>query len=48
MSVSVSGAASGGLEVLSRFRAEFYDCLYVRADALFELTDAVLCEDGPG
>ncbi len=23
------------------------DCLYTRADALFELTDAVLCSDGP-
>jgi hypothetical protein len=35
------------LSVLSRFRIEFYDCLYTRADALFELTDAVLCADGP-
>ncbi|MFD7710125.1 NF041680 family putative transposase [Streptomyces sp. NPDC059786] len=33
--------------VLSRFRVEFYDCLYTRADALFELTDAVLRADGP-
>ena len=37
-------AASG---VLSHFRVQFYDCLYTRADALFELTDAVLCSDGP-
>ena len=29
------------------FRVQFYDCLYTRADALFELTDAVLCADGP-
>ena len=29
------------------FGIEFYDCLYTRADALFELTDAVLCADGP-
>jgi hypothetical protein len=29
------------------FRAEFYDCLSARADALFELTDAVLCARGP-
>ncbi|WUD70510.1 hypothetical protein OG937_01730 [Streptomyces sp. NBC_00510] len=36
------------LDVLSRFRVEFDDCLYSRADALFELTDAVLCGDGPG
>jgi hypothetical protein len=35
------------LGVLSRFRIEFFDCLYTRADALFELTDAVLCADGP-
>ncbi|WP_372351875.1 NF041680 family putative transposase [Streptomyces sp. KL116D] len=47
MSVSVSGPAGDALEVLSRFRVEFYDCLYARADVLFELTDAVLCKDGP-
>lgn len=29
------------------FRRSFYDCLTLRADALFELTDAVLCVDGP-
>ncbi|OHV33436.1 hypothetical protein BBK14_33665 [Parafrankia soli] len=32
---------------LSRFRCEFYSCLTRRADALFELADAVLCADGP-
>ncbi|WP_202806028.1 transposase [Actinopolymorpha alba] len=32
---------------LSRFRVAFYDCLTARADALFELTDVVLCEQGP-
>jgi len=32
---------------LARFRRGFYDCLTARADALFELTDAVLCADGP-
>ena len=32
---------------LSRFRREFYKCLPLRADALFELTDAVLCATGP-
>ncbi|WP_406484344.1 NF041680 family putative transposase [Streptomyces microflavus] len=47
MSFPVSGAAGEALGVLSRFRVEFYDCLYARADALFELTDAVLCTDGP-
>ncbi|MEX5638203.1 transposase, partial [Parafrankia sp. FMc2] len=35
------------LEVLCRFREEFYGCLTRRADALFELADAVLCADGP-
>jgi hypothetical protein len=32
---------------LSMFRREFYACLSRRADSLFELTDAVLCCDGP-
>ncbi len=32
---------------LSRFRADFYDCLDGRRDALFELADALLCTDGP-
>ena len=38
------GSACGEL---SRFRQEFYASLTARADALFELTDAVLCADGP-
>jgi DDE superfamily endonuclease len=37
-------AASGQLD---EFRREFYRCLPARADALFELTDALLCSDGP-
>jgi hypothetical protein len=36
-----------GLGVLTGFRREFHDCLTARADALFELCDAVLCADGP-
>lgn len=32
---------------LSRFRAEFYECLSGRGDALFELADALLCTEGP-
>ncbi|MCE7001903.1 transposase [Kibdelosporangium philippinense] len=32
---------------LVRFRQKFYECLTRRADALFELADAVLCTDGP-
>ncbi|MEU1288903.1 NF041680 family putative transposase [Kitasatospora sp. NPDC005856] len=31
----------------SRFRGDFYACLTGRRDALFELTDALLCADGP-
>ncbi|GGJ67381.1 hypothetical protein GCM10010121_092640 [Streptomyces brasiliensis] len=31
----------------SHFRDDFFDCLTVRGDALFELTDALLCADGP-
>jgi hypothetical protein len=40
-------AAPARLDDLVRFRQSFYDCLTARADALFELTDAVLCADGP-
>jgi DDE superfamily endonuclease len=40
-------AQAGALGELSRFRQEFYRCLSARADALFELADAVLCADGP-
>jgi DDE superfamily endonuclease len=38
---------AGALGDLSRFRHAFYECLTARADALFELTDAVLCTEGP-
>ncbi|MER6678577.1 NF041680 family putative transposase [Streptomyces sp. NPDC000983] len=47
MSLPVDVPGSKALGLLSRFRVEFYECLYKRADALFELTDAVLCADGP-
>lgn len=47
MSLLDDAARVESLAVLSRFRAEFYDCLTARADALFELTDALLCADGP-
>ena len=47
MSLSADALAGEALDVLSRFRVEFYECLYARQDALFELTDAVLCADGP-
>ena len=32
---------------LAVFRRDFYQCLRRRADALFELGDAVLCASGP-
>ena len=38
---------AAALGELSAFRDEFYACLSRRADAVFELTDAVLCCDGP-
>jgi DDE superfamily endonuclease len=40
-------AQTSALGELSRFRQVFYASLTARADALFELTDAVLCADGP-
>ncbi|WP_369269439.1 NF041680 family putative transposase [Streptomyces sp. R11] len=33
--------------LLSHFRTELYASMTARADALFELTDAMLCADGP-
>jgi len=47
MSLPVDALAGDALGLLSHFRVEFYDCLYKRADVLFELTDALLCTDGP-
>lgn len=47
MSLPADAPTSDALGVLSCFRVDFYDCLYSRADTLFELTDAVLCADGP-
>ena len=39
------GVPQSGAGVLAGFRREFYWCLTRRADALFGLADAVLCED---
>ncbi|WP_217898688.1 NF041680 family putative transposase [Haloechinothrix alba] len=41
------GERADALGDLAGFRGEFYRCLPRRADALFELTDAVLCAEGP-
>jgi hypothetical protein len=46
ISVPDAGCA-GELGRLSAFRRAFYNCVRRRADALFELCDAVLCADGP-
>jgi hypothetical protein len=40
-------ARVAALGEFTRFRQEFYTSLTARSDALFELTDAVLCADGP-
>jgi hypothetical protein len=40
-------AHASALGELSRFRQLFYTSLTARADALFELAEAVLCADGP-
>src|SRR5437660_12102088 len=40
-------SAATALGDLSRFREAFHQCLTARSDALFELTDAALCADGP-
>jgi hypothetical protein len=40
----VAGAVAGYL-ALREFRARLYRCLTARPDALFELTDAILCAD---
>src|SRR3954468_24799413 len=41
---SVAAAAADRLRA---FRSELFGCLGRRADELFELTDALLCTDGP-
>jgi hypothetical protein len=40
-------ADTGARAVLTGFRAEWFACLTGRGEELFELTDAVLCADGP-
>ncbi|GAA3221894.1 hypothetical protein GCM10010468_47340 [Actinocorallia longicatena] len=47
MSFLLTSASVDPLDVLSAFRTDLYRCLTARADALFELTEAVLCTDGP-
>jgi hypothetical protein len=46
--ISVHDVDSAGvLGRLAGFRREFHRCLTARPDALFELTDALLCGDAP-
>ncbi|MFI9389241.1 transposase, partial [Kutzneria sp. NPDC052558] len=46
-SAADSAADGAALTTLVAFRQAFHDCLTRRADALFELTDALLCAPGP-
>jgi hypothetical protein len=41
------GEAAARRDDLAQFRRMFYGCLSARADAQFELTEALLCADGP-
>jgi len=45
--VEIGGGQEQALGRLAAFRGELYRCFTRRADALFELADAVLCADGP-
>ena len=45
--VGQSSVAAAELGRLRDFRGELYGCLSRRADELFELTEALLCADGP-
>jgi hypothetical protein len=47
MAENIGTAGRPHLRPLIAFRAAFYGLLWRRADALFELTDAVLCAQGP-
>jgi DDE superfamily endonuclease len=45
--VEDGAAGCGALGRLAVFRSELYRCFTARADALFDLCDAVLCAEGP-
>lgn len=47
MSLLHHDAQHEAFEFTSHFREDFYECLTRRGDTLFELCDAMLCEDGP-
>ena len=46
-SQKVTNLERGGLDTLVGFRQEFHTCQFGWADALFELSDAVLCAPTP-
>ncbi|MEU9381222.1 NF041680 family putative transposase [Streptomyces sp. NPDC048279] len=47
MSLLHHDARHEAFDFTSHFREDFYRCLTRRGDTLFELTDAMLCENGP-
>ncbi|SCD37779.1 DDE superfamily endonuclease, partial [Streptomyces sp. di188] len=47
MSVLENDVRREAFDFTSHFREDFYACLTRRGDTLFELTDAMLCENGP-
>lgn len=47
MSLLRCDARHEAFDFTSHFREDFYSCLTRRGDPLFELTDAMLCENGP-
>lgn len=47
MSLGCQGVLRDAFVEVSCFRTELYACLTARGDALFELSDALLCADGP-
>jgi hypothetical protein len=47
LSILPDTGPGAGTGALASFRAGFYECLTTRSDALFELTDALLCHAGP-
>ncbi|MFE5159582.1 NF041680 family putative transposase [Streptomyces sp. NPDC056697] len=47
MSLVHHGVLRDAFAEVSHFRSELYACLTARGDALFDLSDALLCADGP-
>jgi hypothetical protein len=47
LSILPDSSPAAGAGALSVFRAGLFECLTARSDALFELSDALLCSSGP-